>query len=86
MARSYAFSITCPYDGAPLEQVASGRTTGFATRSVARCVACHVEIVVNVTLSFVADDPAFARSRRATPAKRDQLARAREVARTRRER
>ena len=67
------FDLTCPYDGGQVESVAVGRTNGWETRAVARCTECGTQLLLAVTVT------APNGAHRATPAKRRQLERAREI-------
>jgi hypothetical protein len=66
-------ALTCPYDGAPIEPVASGCTNGWETRAVARCTACGTQLLLAVTAT------APNGRRRTTPARRHQLEHARSM-------
>ncbi len=68
---AYQFDLTCPHDGHPVEHVATGTSNGWETRAVGRCTHCSAQLLIAVTVQ----SPNAAR--RATPAKRTQLASAR---------
>jgi hypothetical protein len=70
---AWLFHLTCPYDGAVVEPVATGATNGWETRAVARCIECGTQLLLAVTVT------APTGPRRATPAKRRQLERARSM-------
>lgn len=46
----YSFPITCPVDGAPIEAVTQGASSGWTTRAIAKCTRCHVSLVVAVSV------------------------------------
>lgn len=67
----WQFTLTCPYDGEPIEQVALGTSNGWETRAVARCTGCGTQLLLQVTVT------APNGGRRMTPARLAQLEAAR---------
>lgn len=51
-AAGYAFTLTCPNDGAAIEHAASGTSTGWETRAVCYCTTCGAQILVAVTVAI----------------------------------
>jgi len=46
----FRFYLTCPLDGHPAELVATGSTSGWATRAVCRCTVCHTQLLLELTV------------------------------------
>jgi hypothetical protein len=66
------FDVTCLACGADVELTATGTTNGHTTKAVVTCSECHREWLLTVSMALV--------SARHTPAKLDQLSRARKAA------
>lgn len=74
MITGYRFNLSCPCCAALLTPQAEGVTTGAQTRAVAKCPECDATVLIEVLVHVTN------KQRRATPAKRAQLERAREKA------
>lgn len=66
--------VTCPHDGGDLSLVTEGKPMTLEMRCVTACETCGAEWLIEVRLFPVSRE---AHRCRPTPAKRDQLARAR---------
>lgn len=58
----WQFHLTCPYDGAPVEHVASGATNGWETRAVGRCTECGTQLLLAVTVAVPGPDRPLSRA------------------------
>lgn len=70
----YRFHLTCPCCASQLTPQAEGVSTGGETRAIAKCPECGATVLIEVRVHVTN------KRQRATPAKREQLERAREKA------
>lgn len=71
MTASYSFELGCPLCGGDIDHVAGGCPSERNVRAVAWCPECLADVLIVVAVD------ARRNPRRATPARREQLARAR---------